>query len=194
MLSNRRYSPAAEREFKGLGSSCLGKIFVAGVVLLMCAALAGAALSSGQPDYSQGECKISDEFPGTIQQWCALITHYALESHLPPDLVAALILQESNGNWRAYSHSGAVGLMQVMPSDGRATTFECPGGPCFTDRPSSRQLRNPDFNLQYGTRLLRQLLDRNGGNWREALRAYGPMDAGYTYADLVLEIYHRLGK
>ena len=29
------------------------------------------------------------------------------------------------------------------------------------------------------------------GDIREALRAYGPMDVGYSYADIVLGLYHR---
>jgi hypothetical protein len=32
------------------------------------------------------------------------------------------------------------------------------------------------------------------GNVREALRAYGPMNVGYYYADKVLGIYQSFGK
>jgi hypothetical protein len=36
--------------------------------------------------------------------------------------------------------------------------------------------------------MLAGLLQRYG-NMREALRAYGPMDVGYGYADIVMGIY-----
>jgi soluble lytic murein transglycosylase-like protein len=105
-------------------------------------------------------------------------------------LIAALITQESAGKPDAYSHSGAVGLMQVMSRDGIAAKFQCKNGPCFYDRPSMAELYDPEFNIQWGTQFLASLLARHG-NIRDALKAYGPMDRGYEYADLVLSIYNR---
>ena len=55
-------------------------------------------------------CSVSERFPASIRRWCGLITQYAAKHGLPPNLVAALIWQESGGNPVAYSHSGAVGL------------------------------------------------------------------------------------
>jgi hypothetical protein len=135
-------------------------------------------------------CSISAGYPETIQQWCSLIERYAREHALEPNLVAAVMLQESGGNARAFSKSGAVGLMQVMPSDGPATRFMCINGPCFADRPSSSQLYDPEFNIYYGTRMLSDLIRRHG-NVRDALKSYGPMDMGYRYADIVLSIMSR---
>ncbi len=137
-----------------------------------------------------GACSVSSQFPANILQWCEWITAYAGNHGLPPDLVAALILQESGGNPSAYSHSGAVGLMQVMPRDGLAAGFMCKNGPCFSARPTTDELFEPEFNIRYGTKMLAGLLQRNG-DFREALRDYGPMDVGYTYADKVLGIYER---
>jgi hypothetical protein len=135
-------------------------------------------------------CAVSSRYPAEITQWCALITRYAQQFGLPPDLVAGLVWLESGGNPEAYSHSGAVGLMQVMPRDGLAAGFICRNGPCFANRPSSSELYDPEFNIKYGTRMLAGLLTRHG-SFREALRAYGPMDVGYSYADKVLGIYER---
>ena len=135
-----------------------------------------------------GDCQVSEKYPEKIRQWCDLITHYALEHGLDPNLVAALIWQESGGNPVAYSKSGAVGLMQVMPRDGIAASFMCVNGPCFSDRPSTERLQDPEFNVSYGTRMLSRLNAKNG-NLREALKAYGPMNVGYYYADKVLGIF-----
>lgn len=133
-------------------------------------------------------CQVSPAYPDDIRQWCELITHYASQNNLSPDLVAALIWQESGGNPVAYSKSGAVGLMQVMPRDGIAANFMCKNGPCFAKRPTINELEDPIFNIEYGTRMLAGLVNRNG-NLRDALKAYGPMDMGYYYADKVLGIY-----
>jgi soluble lytic murein transglycosylase-like protein len=137
-------------------------------------------------------CEVSSLYPESIRQWCPLITLHAKQNNLDPDLIAALIWQESGGNPAAYSHSGAVGLMQIMPRDGIAATFRCPNGPCFSDRPTIQELQSPEFNVQYGTKFLAKLVSRRG-NLREALKSYGPMDVGYTYADKVLSIYKTYG-
>ncbi len=131
---------------------------------------------------------LSAAYPQSVQQWEELITRYALQFGLEPNLVAALILQESGGNAQAYSSSGAVGLMQIMPRDGIAQSFVCNDHPCFQNRPSMQQLYDPEFNIEYGTRFLANLISKHG-NEREALYHYGPYDIGYRYADAVLSIY-----
>lgn len=163
-----------------------------------------SSLGSGQPTTEENpppepveeaaiepsECNISPTFPQAIQQWCDIISRYASEYHLEPNLVASVMLQESAGNPNAYSHSGAVGLMQVMPKDGLAAKFQCINGPCFASRPSMAELYDPDFNVSYGTRMLSGLIQRHG-NVRDALKAYGPMDMGYRYADIILNILQK---
>jgi hypothetical protein len=138
-------------------------------------------------------CQVSPKFPENILDWCDLITHYAEQHKLEPNLIAAVILQESGGQQLAYSHSGAVGLMQVMPRDGIAEKFMCKNGPCFSNRPTISELQDPQFNIAYGTRMLAGLKDRFG-NIRDALKSYGPMDVGYSYADKVLTILERYGE
>lgn len=132
-----------------------------------------------------GQCSIRASYPPGVQQWCGLIETYAQVNRLDMNLVSAVILRESSGKPDAYSKSGAVGLMQVMPSDGLAARFQCRAGPCFADRPTMRELFDPEFNVAYGCRMLADLISKRG-SVREALKAYGPMDVGYTYADLVL--------
>lgn len=138
---------------------------------------------------SRSGCSIHPGYGSTILQWCELIETYSLDNNLDPALIAALITQESNGDANAYSHSGAVGLMQVMPKDGLAESFMCPAGPCFADRPTIAELSDPEFNISYGTKMLAGLIQRYG-SIREALKYYGPKDVGYYYADIVLGIFN----
>ena len=152
-----------------------------------------SASEPGIAALAAADCLISPEFPAEIQQWCGLISQYAPQHNLEPDLVAALIVVESAGNDQAISHNGAVGLMQIMPRDGLAADFQCPNGPCFASRPTTKELKNPEYNLAFGTKLLANLL-RRLGDVREALVAYGPAGVGYTYADKVLGLYNSIAK
>ena len=137
---------------------------------------------------SSGECSLSSSYPAGIQQWCGLIESAASQHNLEPNLIAAVMLQESGGDPNAYSGSGAVGLMQVMPSDGLAAQFICASGlPCFHNRPTMQELYDPAFNIEYGVRMLAGLINRNG-SLRDGLLSYGPMGIGYSYADKILTI------
>ncbi|HEX2981662.1 MAG TPA: transglycosylase SLT domain-containing protein [Anaerolineaceae bacterium] len=139
-------------------------------------------------DPSGNTCQVSTSYPESVLRWCDLIGAVAGDYGLDPDLVAAVMLQESGGDPQVLSASGAVGLLQVMPSDGLAAKFECINGPCFAARPTIQELGDPEFNLRFGARMLAGLFERTG-DWRETLKRYGPMDVGYDYADLVLQIY-----
>ena len=140
-----------------------------------------------QSSPSQSNCSLPARYPDRIRQWCDWIEKYANQYSLDPRLIAAVMLQESGGTANAYSTSGAVGLMQVMPRDGLAASFSCSGKPCFSSRPSMAELLDPEFNISYGARMLAGLIGRYG-SVRDALKAYGPMDLLYSYADTVLFI------
>jgi soluble lytic murein transglycosylase-like protein len=207
--------------FPGLIAGCVFLVFFTNLIANPHAALAAAEVSpqapvatpiAGQEQLQAGElpapaellagtfaapvlsqsagCTLSPNYPEGVRQWCGMIETYAARHGLEANLVAAVMLQESAGNPQAYSKSGAVGLMQVMPRDGLAKSFMCVNGPCFADRPSSSELFDPEFNISYGTGMLADLIQRRG-SVRDALRAYGPMDMGYRYADLVLSIAAR---
>ena len=149
--------------------------------------------STNQPEKivvtKDSTCSLSQYFPESVLQWCQLIEENAAAVSLDPNLIAAVILQESGGNPSVISHSGAVGLMQVMPNDGIAASFQCINGPCFASRPSSNQLMDPAYNVRFGTQMLANLTAKHG-NIRDALYAYGPMSVGYSYADIILQILH----
>ncbi len=178
------------------------KYFFPGI-LVICGAVIGlvclvstprvtlASSSSGAPVQEANTSPtavLSRTYPESVLQWEGLIAESAERYQLDPNFIAAVILQESGGNAEAYSVSGAVGLMQVMPSDGIAESFLCDDLPCFRSRPSMQELFDPAFNINYGSRMLAGLIEKYGSQ-QEALYHYGPIDVGYRYADAVLSIY-----
>ena len=173
-------------------------VICCGLALLRVSFLASATLynppffadnQTGSPPITVlAPSNLSPSYPAAIQQWHHLINDAARETGLDSNLIAAVMLQESAGDSDAYSSSGAVGLMQVMPRDGLASGFLCGGQPCFAGRPSMQELWEPDFNIRFGARLLARLIDLHG-SLRAGLKAYGPMDMDFAYADRVLEIY-----
>lgn len=134
-----------------------------------------------------GQCLLPAGVMDSVRQWCDLIQQAAAKYGVDPLLLAAVMTQESGGQPEVLSASGAVGLMQVMPSDGIAASFQCANGPCFASRPTTGELLDPQFNIEYGTRMIAGLIQRHG-DVREALAAYGPYNVGYYYADKVLAI------
>lgn len=121
-----------------------------------------------------------------VLEWCDLITYHSDRTSLDPILIASVIVIESGGQPEVISHQGAVGLMQIMPSDGIASTFTCINGPCFANHPSTEELLDPNFNIEYGTRMLSGLVNKFG--LRDGLAKYGPSDVGYWYANKVIAI------
>jgi len=93
------------------------------------------------------------------------ITEAARAAGVPASLLFGLIRQESVFTKNAKSRSGALGLMQVMPSTGRLLYRKENG----KGRPD---LNDPDANLRLGARYLRQLLDAFPGDTAAALAAY----------------------
>ncbi len=90
---------------------------------------------------------------------------------LDPSLVASLIRQESEFNAGVVSPAHAYGLMQLLPSVGKENARR-EGLKGF----QPAMLLNPTINLQLGTRNLRGVLDRFGGQVEYALAAYNAGD------------------
>jgi soluble lytic murein transglycosylase len=102
--------------------------------------------------------------------WSDLVAN-SQKNGLDPYLVASLIRQESEFNAGVVSHANAWGLMQLLPSVGKSMAKK-EGLKGF----NANQLLNPTVNLQLGTRNLRVVLDRFGGQQEYALAAYNAGD------------------
>lgn len=120
----------------------------------------------------------------------SIIEPAAARYAIDPNLVAAVIWAESSGDPDAVSHKGAQGLMQLMPATARDLGVT--------------SVLDPEQNVEGGTRYLRSMLDRHGGDVSLALAAYNagpeavkryggvpPYRETRHYVDRVLRMYAR---
>jgi soluble lytic murein transglycosylase len=94
------------------------------------------------------------------------VSRYSQERELDPYLVAALIRQESTFNPRVRSRAGARGLMQILPSTGRVLARQ------EKRRYNASELYDPEVNIRYGTRYLKEVLGSFSGRVDYALASY----------------------
>jgi soluble lytic murein transglycosylase len=99
-------------------------------------------------------------------QFSELLQAKSAQAGLDPALVAALVCQESTFDAGAVSRAGARGLMQVIPTTGRKLARD------LGVRYQRASLHNPETSLGFGTRYLRQMMDRFGGQIERVLAAY----------------------
>lgn len=88
----------------------------------------------------------------------ALIAQAAARHGVDPNLIVAVMRQESGFNYRAVSYKGATGLMQLMPATAR--------------RFGVTNIFDPAQNIEGGTRYLRFLLDTFDGDVKLVLAGY----------------------
>lgn len=103
----------------------------------------------------------------------------ATQADLKPDLVLALIEVESRFDNYAISKVGAQGLMQVMPF--------------WKDeigRPEDN-LTDIETNLSYGCRILQFYMEKEGGNWMNALARYNGSYGKYWYPERVMNAWRK---
>ena len=98
-------------------------------------------------------------------QYRDMVNTHAQNYGVDPDLILAIMGQESGGNSRAVSPKGAGGLMQLMP--GTASDM------------GVRNVFDPNQNIMGGTKYIAKMLRRYKGNIEKALWAYnaGPSNA-----------------
>jgi soluble lytic murein transglycosylase-like protein len=102
--------------------------------------------------------EVKDGAKASVKDFEEIIKQAAEKYHLPEKLITSVIQQESNFNPNARSHSGASGLMQLMPSTAKWLGV--------------RNVFDPVENIMGGSKYLRQLLDKYDGNIELALAAY----------------------
>ena len=111
------------------------------------------------------------------------VESYSKEFGVDVCLVYGVIRTESGFDPEAVSQAGAIGLMQLMPD-----TFTWLQNYRTNFMPEklidSSKLYDPKTNIEYGTYLLRYLLDHYDGNTSLAIIAY---NAGYGNVDKWLE-------
>lgn len=92
-----------------------------------------------------------------------------------PFLVAAIIREESQYDWKAVSRVGAIGLMQVMPTTATAVAQQH-----HLPNVSREDLFDQEVNIRIGVRYVEQLLAQFSGNVVQAIAAYnaGPVVVG----------------
>jgi soluble lytic murein transglycosylase len=99
-------------------------------------------------------------------RYSAIVRGHARNYRLDGALLAAVIYEESKFNADATSKSGAIGLMQLLPSTAEGIAKRT-GGSRFR----VSDLYDPELNVRYGAWYLRHLLDKYGDE-RTALAAY----------------------
>jgi len=89
-----------------------------------------------------------------------------------PYLVAAIIREESQYDWRAVSRVGAIGLMQIMPATANSVAQQH-----RLPNVTREDLFDQETNIRIGVRYIEQLLAQFSGNVVQAVAAYnaGPI-------------------
>lgn len=132
--------------------------------------------------------QVPEQTPGAVAAWGELIDRAARDYSLDPDLIRAVMAQESGGNPLAVSPAGALGLMQVTPDK-----FNPDENPF-----------DPWTNIRAGASYLKRQLDRfkkvelalaayNAGPG--AVKKYGgipPYEETQNYVARVLGFYRKL--
>lgn len=119
-----------------------------------------------------------------------IVVRAATLHQVDPALVMAVIFAESGYNPEAVSKTGAMGLMQLMPTTAQAMGV----GNCF----------DPEHNIDGGVKYLKKLVNKYGGNVLLALAAYNagsrkvweyrgvpPYKSTRSYIRKVLKYYRR---
>jgi len=136
--------------------------FAAQVRAALAAADAAPATAASIPSLSGspflGDGAAAGTRPADARAFDGIIGANAAAWGLDPNLVKAVIANESGFDPRAVSRAGAMGLMQLMPETAASLGVTDPF--------------DPAQNVWGGTRYLRGLLDRFGGDLLLAIAAY----------------------
>ncbi|MDA7026110.1 lytic transglycosylase domain-containing protein [Bacillus sp. CLL-7-23] len=113
------------------------------------------SLTSVSPSFQNHPVSFAGQDNGDID---GIIKKAAAKYDVDEKLIHAVIKQESGYRQKATSPAGAMGLMQLMPSTARSLGVN--------------NAFDPVQNIEGGTKYLKQMLDKFGGNVSLALAAY----------------------
>ena len=142
------------------------------LVLMITLSLGAALVAADDNDSDSEQDQLSPYWGEAISQWSRWIIQWARERELDPDLVAAMVRQESIGQASAEGPYGAVGLMMVLSAQASGLPW----------RPSAEELKQPNVNLRWGTGMLKEIIRQADGNLLHALAAY---NGGWDQLDLI---------
>jgi len=114
------------------------------------------SFSSSIPMQSRSDATLNK----VINDYGDIINDASKKYGVDPNLIAAVIAQESSGNVNAVSKAGAKGLMQMMDATALSVGV------------TSKDIYNPKSNIHGGTKYLSQLLSTYNGDVSKALWAY----------------------
>ncbi len=123
----------------------------------------GHVVTVGAPPQTETQLRqrlaaLDKKYPGAkMEQWTALIWKVAQEKKVPPDLLAAIIMQESKGKVDAVANgnpNAGHGLMQIEFSAHKSVIQGA------TDSDKRAWLLVPENNVNFGADLLKRELDR----------------------------------
>jgi hypothetical protein len=95
--------------------------------------------------------------PPAVDRWKPALADAARHHGVSPELLAIVMLIESQGDPAAHSPGGAIGLMQVMPATAAEIAAER-----HLDDYSEARLWEPAYNLDFGAWYLAEQLDSFG--------------------------------
>lgn len=122
---------------------------------------ASSPITTTPPKGAPFQTKISTS---EYNQYNDIILKYARQYDVDPNLVKAVIKQESRFDPNAGSKAGAKGLMQLMPATAR--------GEGLTVKDDRDDRTNPELNIKAGVKVLSDLLKHYNGDLEKTLAAY----------------------
>lgn len=120
-------------------------------------------------DYYGQQNANRDLMQDSLGNW---IEFFAYMEQIPPELIWAVMKEESHFNPKALSPAGAMGLMQIIPQTGYEIAQDLNLSTYATD-----DLLKPLINLRFGSHYLSKLNQQFSGNLIQTIAAYnaGPL-------------------
>lgn len=131
------------------------------------ALLADLALDLKRPDVGLTIARRAPQNGITLFEAAFPVVDLGATGSVERALALALTRQESSFNAAAVSSSGALGLMQLIPSTARDVA-----GRLNVPFIQEKLTRDPAYNVQLGSQYIAEMLQRFGGSYEVALAAY----------------------